>query len=106
MNYHQRLTNRRNLNFTERAVTTEQITEENDTTNISLRVYLWSIVRMPAYMWMLCLTHLLTLMALDTCTFFYTDYVGEAVYGGQHLYYTQKVSINFRHYNDLRYHYK
>ena len=62
------------------------LAEEETDDDVSVRTYLWSIVRMPGYMWMLCLTHLLCFMALETCALFYTDYVGQAVYGGNIIY--------------------
>lgn len=54
--------------------------EEDD--KITLRQYLMSIVFMPRSMQILCLTNLLSWMAHLSYSLYFTDFVGEAVFGG------------------------
>lgn len=55
-------------------------TETNPRT--TLREYLLSILYMPHSMRMLCLTNLFCWMAHVCYSLYFTDFVGEAVYGG------------------------
>lgn len=48
----------------------------------SLREYLMSIIFMPASLKILCLTNLFSWMAHVCYSLYFTDYVGEAVFGG------------------------
>lgn len=50
--------------------------------NASLRIYLQSIVYMPHSIRMLCLTNLFCWMAHVCYSLYFTDFVGEAVFGG------------------------
>ena len=52
------------------------------TERASLGTYLSSIVHLPRSMRILCLTNLLSWMSLVAYSLFFTDYVGQAVYGG------------------------
>lgn len=52
------------------------------TTEITLKTYLLSIVRMPKSLLILCLTNLFSWMSLLCYSLFFTDFVGQAVYGG------------------------
>ena len=45
-------------------------------------VYLWSIVYMPLSLRVLCLTNLFCWMSLVCYSLYFTDFVGEAVFGG------------------------
>ncbi|KAL5286664.1 hypothetical protein ACFFRR_007964, partial [Megaselia abdita] len=54
--------------------------EEDDV--ISLKEYLKSIVVMPKSMWLLCLTNLFCWMSHLCYNLYFTDYVGQAVFGG------------------------
>ena len=49
---------------------------------VSLREYLLSIVYMPHSLRMVCLTNLFCWMAHVCYSLYFTDFVGEAVYGG------------------------
>lgn len=49
---------------------------------MSLREYLMTIVYMPHSMRMVCLTNLFCWMAHVCYSLYFTDFVGEAVYGG------------------------
>lgn len=51
-------------------------------TEITLKTYLLSIVRMPRSLLILCLTNLFSWMSLVCYSLFFTDFVGQAVYGG------------------------
>ncbi|CAG2256218.1 SLC45A1_2_4 [Mytilus edulis] len=51
-------------------------------TEVSLKTYLLSIVRMPKSLLILCLTNLFSWMSLVCYSLFFTDFVGQAVYGG------------------------
>ena len=44
--------------------------------------YLWSIVYMPSSLRVLCLTNLFCWMSLVCYSLYFTDFVGEAVFGG------------------------
>jgi solute carrier family 45 protein 1/2/4 len=44
--------------------------------------YLWSIVYMPSSLRILCLTNLFCWMSLVCYSLYFTDFVGEAVFGG------------------------
>ncbi|CAL1538399.1 unnamed protein product [Lymnaea stagnalis] len=50
--------------------------------DVTLRTYLRSIVRMPRSMWVLCLCNLLCWMSLVCYSLYFTDFVGQSVYGG------------------------
>lgn len=49
-------------------------------TDVSLKTYLTSIVRMPRCMWILCLCNLLCWMSLVCYSLYFTDFVGECIY--------------------------
>ena len=44
--------------------------------------YLWSIIYMPSSLRILCLTNLFCWMSLVCFSLYFTDFVGEAVFGG------------------------
>jgi solute carrier family 45 protein 1/2/4 len=50
--------------------------------DISLKTYLLSIVRMPRSMLVLCLTNLFCWMSLVCYSLYFTDFVGQTVFGG------------------------
>lgn len=54
-----------------------------DAESLDIKVLLRSIYVMPKYMWLLCLTHLFCWMCLATYALYFTDYVGQAVFGGE-----------------------
>lgn len=56
--------------------------EEEEDSVVSLKEYLKSIVVMPKSMWLLCLTNLLCWMSHLCYNLYFTDYVGQAVFGG------------------------
>lgn len=56
--------------------------EEEESETVSLTEYLKSIVVMPKSMWLLCLTNLLCWMSHLCYNLYFTDYVGQAVFGG------------------------
>lgn len=56
--------------------------EDEEDDKITLRQYLMSIVFMPRSMQILCLTNLLSWMAHLSYSLYFTDFVGEAVFGG------------------------
>lgn len=58
------------------------IKEEPQLGEISLRQYLSSIIFMPKSMRILCLTNLFCWMSLVCYSLYFTDFVGEAVFGG------------------------
>lgn len=69
------------------AVTAEVDSDDDDDDDdedekITLRQYLMSIVFMPRSMQILCLTNLLSWMAHLSYSLYFTDFVGEAVFGG------------------------
>ncbi|KAI0211771.1 Membrane-associated transporter protein [Lamellibrachia satsuma] len=49
---------------------------------VALKTYLVSIVRMPRSMAVLCLTNLFSWMSLVSYSLYFTDFVGQTVYGG------------------------
>jgi solute carrier family 45 protein 1/2/4 len=49
---------------------------------VSLKTYLRSIVRMPRSLLILCLTNLFCWMSLVCYSLYFTDFVGQSVYGG------------------------
>lgn len=51
-------------------------------TKASLKQYLWSIIYMPSSLKVLCLTNLFCWMSLVCYSLYFTDFVGEAVFGG------------------------
>ncbi|BFZ06432.1 hypothetical protein BsWGS_09471 [Bradybaena similaris] len=51
-------------------------------TDVTLKTYLRSIVRMPRSMWTLCLCNLLCWMSLVCYSLYFTDFVGQSVFGG------------------------
>jgi solute carrier family 45 protein 1/2/4 len=58
-------------------------TDQNDIPqDISLKTYLLSILHLPKSIFWLCLTNLFSWMALLCYSLYFTDYVGQAVYGG------------------------
>lgn len=58
----------------------EEDLEENH--KVSLKEYLASILYMPHSLRMVCLTNLFCWMAHVCYSLYFTDFVGEAVYGG------------------------
>lgn len=50
--------------------------------DVSLKTYLLSIVHMPRSMLILCITNLFCWMSLVCYSLYFTDFVGQAVYGG------------------------
>ena len=48
----------------------------------TLKQYLWSILYMPNSMRVLCLCNLFCWMSLVCYSLYFTDFVGEAVFGG------------------------
>lgn len=58
-----------------------EIAEEEEGV-VTLGEYLKSIVVMPKSMWLLCLTNLLCWMSHLCYNLYFTDYVGQAVFGG------------------------
>lgn len=56
--------------------------DDEDDDKITLREYLMSIVYMPRSMQILCLTNLLSWMAHLSYSLYFTDFVGESVFGG------------------------
>lgn len=56
--------------------------DDDEEEKITLRQYLMSIVFMPRSMQVLCLTNLLSWMAHLSYSLYFTDFVGEAVFGG------------------------
>ena len=56
--------------------------EEAKRSVATLREYLWSIIYMPSSLRILCLTNLFCWMSLVCYSLYFTDYVGEAVFGG------------------------
>lgn len=51
-------------------------------TDVTLKTYLQSIIRMPKSLFILCITNLFCWMSLVCYSLFFTDFVGQAVYGG------------------------
>ena len=49
---------------------------------ITLRMYMLSVIRMPKSMFFLCLTNLFSWMSLVCYSLYFTDFVGQAVFGG------------------------
>lgn len=64
------------------AALTLELAETPQLNEISLRQYLTSIVYMPDSMRWLCLTNLFCWMSLVCYSLYFTDFVGEAVFGG------------------------
>lgn len=62
--------------------TTYEMTGVQSDPKVSLREYLLSIVYMPHSLRMVCLTNLFCWMAHVCYSLYFTDFVGEAVYGG------------------------
>ena len=58
------------------------IPEQPELAEISLHEYLSSIIFMPKSMRILCLTNLFCWMSLVCYSLYFTDFVGEAVFGG------------------------
>ena len=56
--------------------------EEAKRSMATLTEYLWSIIYMPSSLRILCLTNLFCWMSLVCYSLYFTDYVGEAVFGG------------------------
>ncbi|KAL5010419.1 hypothetical protein ScPMuIL_012724 [Solemya velum] len=54
----------------------------NLTTDVDLHTYLWSIVHLPKSLLILCLTNLFCWMSLVCYSLYFTDFVGQSVYGG------------------------
>lgn len=61
---------------------TDRREESTDAENVSMTTYLLSIIRMPWSVRILCCTHLLGWMSLLCYSLYFTDFVGQAVYGG------------------------
>lgn len=57
---------------------------ELDTAEVDIRVFLKSIIYMPKHMWILCLTNLFCWMSVVTYSLYFTDFVGQAIYSGEH----------------------
>ena len=75
-----------------------EVKEQPELADVSMRQYLQSIIFMPKSMRILCLTNLFCWMSLVCYSLYFTDFVGEAVFGGnpkvfQHLI-KQGVAIN------------
>ncbi|GFN87906.1 proton-associated sugar transporter a [Plakobranchus ocellatus] len=51
-------------------------------TDVTLRTYLQSIVHMPSSLWVLCATNLFCWMSLLCYSLYFTDFVGQSVFGG------------------------
>lgn len=51
-------------------------------TDVTLKTYLLSILRMPKSIFILCLTNLFCWMSLVCYSLYFTDFVGQAVFGG------------------------
>ena len=71
------------INSAEEALPTSEMSKK------SLKEYLYSILYMPHSMRMVCLTNLFCWMAHVCYSLYFTDFVGEAVYGGN-----PKASVN------------
>ena len=56
--------------------------EDAAATVASLKQYLWSIIYMPASLRWLCLTNLFCWSSLVCYSLYFTDFVGQAVFGG------------------------
>lgn len=65
---------------------------------VKLKTYFVSIIRMPRSLFVLCLTHLFCWMALICYSLYFTDFVGQAVYGGDPK--APKMSQYHQLYND------
>ena len=62
---------------------TKTLSEYKDLSEeVSLKTYLRSIVRMPRSLLILCLTNLFCWMSLVCYSLYFTDFVGQSVYGG------------------------
>lgn len=59
-----------------------EMTDVEHDPKVTLREYLMSIVYMPHSLRMVCLTNLFCWMAHVCYSLYFTDFVGEAVYGG------------------------
>ncbi|KAK8732064.1 hypothetical protein OTU49_007169, partial [Cherax quadricarinatus] len=59
-----------------------EVTDEAAVPGATLRQYLLSIVYMPRSLRVLCLTNLFCWMSLVCYSLYFTDFVGEAVFGG------------------------
>ena len=57
-------------------------TEDPPPSDISLKTYLLSIIHMPRSLLILCVTNLFCWMSLVCYSLYFTDFVGQAVYGG------------------------
>ncbi|XP_059153835.1 proton-associated sugar transporter A-like [Physella acuta] len=75
--------------YSKPAVSNGDVTQVNEkietvevSTDVTLRTYLRSIVQMPRSMWVLCLCNLLCWMSLVCYSLYFTDFVGQSVYGG------------------------
>lgn len=58
------------------------VDQQPDVADITMRQYLTSIIFMPKSMRILCLTNLFCWMSLVCYSLYFTDFVGEAVFGG------------------------
>jgi solute carrier family 45 protein 1/2/4 len=65
---------------------------------VKLKTYLVSIIRMPRSLFVLCLTNLFCWMSLVCYSLYFTDFVGQAVYGGDPK--APRLSNLHRLYND------
>lgn len=64
-------------------VPVENWAEEDSTATVaSLKQYLWSIIYMPSSLRWLCLTNLFCWSSLVCYSLYFTDFVGQAVFGG------------------------
>ena len=61
-------------------VTTATLTDIN--TEVTLKTYLRSIIHLPRSLLILCITNLFCWMSLVCYSLYFTDFVGQAVYGG------------------------
>ncbi|OQV13778.1 Membrane-associated transporter protein [Hypsibius exemplaris] len=57
-------------------------TTDGEDLPVTLQDYLWSIVYMPASLRVLCLTNLCCWMSLVCYSLYFTDFVGQSVFGG------------------------
>jgi len=70
------------ISETEAKQNKDQTDHEDLLQEVSLRTYLRSIVKMPRSLMVLCLTNLFCWMSLVCYSLYFTDFVGQAVFGG------------------------
>lgn len=71
--------------FEEEALIQQQTNSDEEEVEevLNTRVFLKSIIKMPSHMWRLCLANAFSWSALVTYSSYFTDLVGQAVYGGE-----------------------